>query len=139
MEQRSNSQSVSELIQHTLEPKPGTIEGKAVTDVCVDNGCTNTSRFSPHRKVNGRRFDCHMLCLRRYCGVYPLAKIVVEVNGTTHAAVSKTLSLSILMGTDIPLLPALVADKLYDCKEADTGLVCYDKSQEESSRSRRSH
>ncbi len=71
--------------------------------------------------------------------MYPLARIQVEVNGTTHeveAAVSRTLPLSILMGTDVPVLPALVAKKLGDCKEADTAWA---ESQEEGSRSRRSH
>ena len=43
--------------------------------------------------------------------VYPLARVEVEVDGQTHeveSAVSKTLSMSMLMGTDVPVLSALV-------------------------------
>ncbi len=47
VERKSNFQGESELTQHTMEPKPGifqagTIEGHAVTDVCLDTGCTRT-------------------------------------------------------------------------------------------------
>ncbi|XP_064398193.1 uncharacterized protein LOC135344837 [Halichondria panicea] len=130
VERRSNFQGESELTQHTMEPKPGifqagTIEGHAVTDVCLDTGCTRTmvrEDLVPVEKlIEGDSIA--ICCAHGDTVVYPLARIQVEVNGTTHkveAAVSKTLPLSMLMGTDVPVLPALVAKKLGDCQEADT-------------------
>ena len=53
--------------------------------------------------------------------VYPLARVEVEVNGQTHeveAAVSSTLPMSMLMGTDMPALPRLVTNKLVDRAQA---------------------
>ncbi len=50
----------------------------------------------------------------------------VEVNGQTHeveAAVSNTLPMSMLMGTDMPALPRLVANKLVDHSLVETALV----------------
>ena len=143
IERRSNFQGESELIQHTVEPKPGifqtgTIEGQAVTDVCLDTGCTRTmvrEDLVPAEKLL-EGDSIAICCAHGDTVVYPLARIQVEVNGTTHeveAAVSRTLPLSMLMGTDVPVLPALVTNKLGD------SLSGYDKSQEESSRSRRSH
>ena len=58
--------------------------------------------------------------------VYPLARVQVEVNGTFHeveAAVSRTLPLSMLMGTDVPALPELVKNRLGDRKEKESALM----------------
>ncbi|XP_064386057.1 uncharacterized protein LOC135334709 [Halichondria panicea] len=103
VERKSNFQGKSELTQHTMEPKPGifqagTIEGHAVTDVCLDTGCTRTmvrEDLVPVEKlIEGDSIA--ICCAHRDTVVYPLARIQVEVNRTTHeveAAVSKTLPL----------------------------------------------
>ena len=65
--------------------------------------------------------------------VYPLARVEVEVDGRTHqveAAVSKTLPMSMLMGTDVPALSALVTTKL---GETETALAVVDQSASEGS------
>ena len=61
--------------------------------------------------------------------IYPLARVEVEVDGRTHeveAAVSKTLPMSMLMGTDVPALSALVTTKL---GETETALAVVTRAQ----------
>jgi len=72
--------------------------------------------------------------------VYPLARVEIEVNGQTHeveAAVSKSLPMSMLMGTDVPAMSTLVMSKLGQ-KEAALAVVtrAQRKAQEEEEASR---
>ncbi len=121
LERQSDFQGDSELME---SPKPGVfqegrIEGRTVSDVWLDTGCTRTmvrqDLVPANKLIEGDSIA--ICCAHGDIVVYPLARVEVEVNGQIHeveAAVSDTLPMSMLMGTDMPALPRLVTNKLGD-------------------------
>ena len=99
-------------------PKPGVVksgmvEGKAVDNILLDTGC---SRILVHRRLVPETsvLDAEAVAIRCAHGdtvLYPLAKISLEVEGRSievEAAISETLPMSVLLGTDVPELPELL-------------------------------
>ncbi len=94
-----------------------------MSDVCLDTGYTDL--------VPANKGDSIAICCAH--GVYPLARVEIEVNGRIHeveAAVSNTLPMSMLMGTDMPALPRLVTNKLV---EMETALAATTRARKEAS------
>ena len=98
--------------------RKGLVEGKEVQDILLDTGCTRTlvhQDLVPEEKVR----EGNAIAIRCAHGdtvLYPLAEISLEVEGhpiTVEAAVSNTLPMSVLLGTDNPELKELL-----NCKEA---------------------
>ena len=89
------------------------MEGQAVTDVLLDTGCSQTlvkSELVPTTKqVEGDVVTIH--CAHGDTVLYPLANVELVVDGIplqVEAAVSDTLPVSVLLGTDVPELDTLL-------------------------------
>ena len=101
--------------------KSGVVEGKYVGDILLDTGC---SRTLVHQKLvsEDKLKDAGAVAIRCAHGdtvLYPLADISLEVNGkqiAVEAAVSGTLPMSVLLGTDTPELAELLV--VEDSREA---------------------
>ena len=95
--------------------KPGMVEGKKVEDILQDTGC---SRTMVHQKLVAKEKiqDADVVTIRCAHGdivLYPLTKVSLVVEGRPieiEAAVSDTLPLSMLLGTDCSVLPELLQD-----------------------------
>eukprot|EP00731_Ephydatia_muelleri_P034136 Em0048g12a len=91
----------------------GVVEGKAVEDIMLDTGCSRTmvrgDLVPGERLLEGR---CAVVrCAHGDTVVYPMAQICLEVDGhkiNTAAAVSNTLPMAVLLGTDVPELLTLL-------------------------------
>jgi len=86
--------------------KSGTVEGHPVGDILLDTGCSTTlvqrELVPEERLLDG---EVTVRCAHGDTTTYPLAEVVVEVQGVRFegmAGVSKTLPVSVLLGTDFP-------------------------------------
>eukprot|EP00731_Ephydatia_muelleri_P007213 Em0003g1461a len=91
----------------------GAVEGKAVEDIRLDTDCSRTmvrGDLVPGEKLLEGR--CAVVrCAHGDTVVYPMAQICLEVDGhkiNTAAAVSNTLPIAVLLGTDVPELLTLL-------------------------------
>ena len=89
--------------------KAGVVEGKMVEDIVLDTGCSKTlihHALVPRKKMlQGEAVTIR--CAHGDNALYPLAMVDLVVDGvplTVEAAVSKTLPVSVLLGTDVPEL-----------------------------------
>jgi len=101
--------------------KPGIIEGKTVTDILLDTGCSRTlihQKLVPEDKLlPGEAVTIR--CAHGDTVLYPLAQVHLEVDGHSlniTAAVAERLPVSVLLGTDVPLLTELLSGKLATMK-----------------------
>ena len=85
----------------------GVVEGLMVEDIVLDTGCSKTlihHALMPRKKMlQGEAVTIR--CAHGDNALYPLAMVdlvVVGVPLTVEAAVSKTLPVSVLLGTDVP-------------------------------------
>ena len=98
-----------------------TVNGQRARGTCIilDTGC---SRTMVHRKLVSETQildgeSAVMRCAHADSVLYPMAKVNIEVNGcpiSVVAAVSDTLQIDVLLGTDVPELGKLlhrVSDK----------------------------
>ena len=114
---------------HDLPPRPrlrppltssrfyrsGLVDGQSVDDICLDTGCSQTlvhsSLVQPADFLPDAKID--ISCAHGDVTSYPLADIEIILDGQpleVRAAVSSTLPHSVLLGTDVPHLFALLAD-----------------------------
>ena len=91
----------------------GVVEGRAVTDVLLDTRCSRTvvrKELVPQKKmIDGAAVTIR--CAHGDTVLYPLAMVDIEVRGkkmAVEAAVSETLPMSVLLGTDVPELGELL-------------------------------
>ena len=90
--------------------KAGMVEGQMVEDIVLDTGCSKTllihHALVPQKKMlQGEAVPIR--CAHGDNALYPLAMVDLVVDGvplTVEAAVSKTLPVSVLLGTDVPEL-----------------------------------
>eukprot|EP00731_Ephydatia_muelleri_P033526 Em0031g34a len=89
--------------------KAGVVEGQIVEDIVLDTGCSKTlihHALVPRKKMlQGEAVTIR--CAHGDNALYPLAMVDLVVDGvplTVEAAVSKTLPVSVLLGTDVPEL-----------------------------------
>ena len=89
--------------------KAGVVEGQVVEDIVLDTGCSKTlihHALVPQKKMlQGEAVTIR--CAHGDNALYPLAMVDLVVDGvplTVEAAVSKTLPVSVLLGTDVPEL-----------------------------------
>ena len=101
----------------------GTVEGRKVDNILLDTGCSRTlvhESLVPKEKME----DGGAVAIRCAHGdtvLYPLAKISLEVEGrpiTVEAAVSSTLPMSVLLGTDNPELSTLLEESSEEPEQA---------------------
>lgn len=90
--------------------REGEVEGQPVSDILLDTGCSQTlvrSDLVPDKKlVEGDAVTIR--CAHGDTVLYPIAKVGMVVDGMhlqeVEAAVSDTLPVSVLLGTDVPEL-----------------------------------
>ena len=93
--------------------RTGTVEGREVDNIVLDTGC---SRTMIHHDLLSKDKQLSTGAVRLLCAhgdviTYPLANVLITINGLTIsvvAAVSKTLPVSVLLGTDVPDLERLL-------------------------------
>ena len=97
--------------------REGLVEGQAVTDILLDTGCSQTlvkSDLVPTAKrVEGDAVTIR--CAHGDTVLYPLAEVEMVVDGIplqVEAAVSDTLPVSVLLGTDVPELNTLLGKQV---------------------------
>ena len=93
--------------------RSGFVEGVEVTDILLDTGCTQTmvrrDLVSQDQLIEGEAATIR--CVHGDTVLYPLADVIIKVEGhdlTVRAAVSETLPMSVLLGTDVPQLGQLL-------------------------------
>ncbi len=93
--------------------RAGSVEGRSVADILLDTGCSQTlvrSDLVPAEKlIQGDAVTIR--CAHGDTVLYPLAEVLINVDGfplQVEAAVSETLPVSVLLGTDIPALGDLL-------------------------------
>ena len=90
--------------------RAGVVEGRSVGDILLDTGCSHTLvRQELEKLLEGE--SVAIRCAHGDTVLYPLAQVEVTVGGQTvevKAAVSKTLPVDVLLGTDIPELGKLL-------------------------------
>ncbi len=93
--------------------RSGTIEGVKVEDILLDTGCSRTLVHEDY-VPEGKYLAGEVVAIRCAHGdtvSYPLSQIDIVVDSITiqvEAAVSSTLPVSVLLGTDVPQLPSLL-------------------------------
>ena len=97
--------------------REGLVEGQAVTDILLDTRCSQTlvkSDLVPTAK----RVEGDAVTIRFAYGdtvLYPLPEVEMVVDGIplqVEAAVSDTLPVSVLLGTDVPELNILLGKQV---------------------------
>ena len=103
--------------------KTGMVEGQEVGDILLDTGCSRTlvrRDLVPREKI----LEGEVVAIRCAHGdtvLYPIAQVDVTVGGQcleVEAAVSETLPMSVLLGTDVSQLGRLLDNELIMAKSA---------------------
>ena len=96
--------------------RPGRAEGTAVSDILLDTGCTCTMVRSDlvgkKNLIPGEAVT--VLCAHGDTAIYPLARVTInveEIEMEMEAAVSDSLLVSVLLGTDTDHLGQLLRSK----------------------------
>ena len=89
------------------------MEGKEVSDILLDTGCSRTMVHRDLvRKGKEREGEAVTICCAHGdVSLYPIADVDLEPKGIqmqVKAAVSNTLPVSVLLGTDVPELGRLL-------------------------------
>ena len=102
--------------------KSGKVEGRKVTDILLDTGCSRTvvrqDLVPEQKKVEGEAVA--ICCTHGDTVLYPLAQVEIEIGGQiieVEAAISETLPMSMLLGTDVPSLSDFLTKTLQASKE----------------------
>ena len=108
--------------------KSGLVEGRRVEKVVLDTGCSQTmvhKDLVPQDKiVEGDAVTIR--CAHGDTVLYPLAEIELEVDGhpiSIEAAVSETLPVDVLLGTDVPELTHLLGETALGKAQVDAMVV----------------
>ena len=102
--------------------KSGKAEGRKVTDILLDTGCSITvvhqDLVPEQKKVEGEAVA--ICCAHSNTVLYPLAQVEIEIGGQiieVKSAISETLPMSMLLGTDVPSLPDFLTKTLQASNE----------------------
>ena len=102
--------------------KSGKVEGRKVTDILLDTGCSRTAvrqdLVPEQKKVEGEAVA--ICCAHGDTVLYPLDQVEIEIGGQiieVEAAISETLPMSMLLGTDVPSLSDFLTKTLQASKE----------------------
>ena len=128
MERRMDHQGQSVLTKSKIRgnssvANTGAVEGKEVKRILLDTGCYRTlirkDLVPQHKLLHG---EAVVICYAHGDTVlYPLAEVDLEVEGYpihVAAAISDTLPMPVLFGTDVPKLTALLTGSLEDKSSA---------------------
>ena len=108
---------------------PGMVEGTPVESIVLDIGCSRTlvrSNLVPQDKV----LEGEIVAIRCAHGdtvLYPLALVHLEINGhhlDVEAALSETLSMPVLLRTDVPQLQDFIGQAFFGESQPQGGRRC---------------
>ena len=121
----SNALLCHEVQGKQLMKRSGFVEDQAVNDIVLDTGCSQTM---VHKSLvpTGKRIEGEAAVIRCAHGdttLYPLAQVMMEVGLSVRAAVSESLPVSVLLGTDIKELGALLNRNLSKIVPEEVALV----------------
>ena len=112
-EDQEEKTHADECEQNGSIQRKGQVEGTEVNDVVLDTGCARTlihRRLVPDSKmIQGEATT--LWCAHGDTVLYPLAKVELHMDGIPlhiKAAISDTLPVSVLLGTDVPELGQLL-------------------------------
>ncbi|XP_064399260.1 uncharacterized protein LOC135345747 [Halichondria panicea] len=117
-ERRIDYQGQSNTKKTEVQAKPsvvktGSVEGKKVDNILLDTGCSRTlirkDLVPQHKLLHGEVVAIR--CAHGDTVLYPLAEVDLEVEGYlihVEAAISDTLPMPVLLGTDVPELTAIL-------------------------------
>ena len=119
-ESKVNHQEQLVVTRHHIRPqvsvvKSGVVEGKQVENILLDTGCSRTlvhQDLVPRDKIREGEAVA-IRCAHGDTVLYPLPHISLEIEGkpvSVEAAVSETLPMSVLLGTDTPELAKLLME-----------------------------
>lgn len=98
------------------------MEGREVNDIVLDTGCSKT--IIHHDLVPSKKLlpgeAVTIRCAHGDNVLYPLANVDLEVDGvplTVEAAVSKSLPVYVLLGTDVPKLAEFVGSNTHGVRQ----------------------
>ena len=108
--------------------REGTVNGQCAKNIMLDTGCSSTM---VHRNLvpEAQILDGESAVVRCAHGdsvLYPMAEVNIEVDGCTIsavAAVSDTLPMDVLLGTDVPELGKLLSRVSAEFREQSNALV----------------
>ena len=109
--------------------REGTVNGRSAKNIMLDTGC---SRTMVHRNLvsEAQMLDGESAVVRCAHGdsvLYPMAEVNIEVDAgctiSAVAAVSDTLPMDVLLGTDIPELGKLLSRVSAEFREQSNALV----------------
>lgn len=92
----------------------GVIEGRVITDIVLDTGCSRTIKVHHNLVGEDKQLEGETVtvrCAHRDTVLYPLAEVEMELDGVpmrVKAAVADRLPVSVLLGTDVPELGRLL-------------------------------
>ena len=114
--------------------RSGLVEGQEVQKILLDTGCSRTmvqgSLVPQHKFLEGDAVTIR--CAHGDTVLYPLANIEMEVNGLpikVEAAVSETLPVSVLLGTDVPELTQLLEGEAAESSKQEEVMVVVTRAQ----------
>ena len=102
-------------LQSKVFYQKGTVEGTDVSDIVLDTGCSQTlvrKELVPEDKITQEQ-AVTIRCAHGDLVLYPTAVVDLEVAGeslTVKVAVSSTLPMSVLLGTDVQLVADLIPE-----------------------------
>ena len=114
----------------------GQVEGQVLTDILLDTGCSKTlvrRHLIPEEKLEGDAVTIR--CANEDTVLYPVAEVTLEVDGFSlqiEAAVSETLPILLLLGTDAPMLGKLLGKRSIQTSEpgeAEAAMVVMSRAQ----------
>ena len=107
----------TQVLSNPSVSKVGLVEGKPVKSILLDTGCSRTlvrkDLVPQHKLLHGEAVAIR--CAHGDTVLYPLAEVELEVDGYplhVEAAISDTLPMPVLVGTDVPELTALLTGDL---------------------------
>ena len=112
----------------------GSVEGQAVKSILLDTGCSKTlvrrDLVPEGRLVDGKAVTIR--CAHGDTVLYPVANVTMEVEGIplrVEAAVSDTLPVAVLLGTDVPELGDLLGRPVIPKKTPQEGALVVTRAQ----------
>ena len=108
--------------------REGTVNGQSAKNIMLDTGCSRTmvhyNLVSEAQILDGE--SAVVQCAHGDSVLYPMAEVNIEVDGCTIsavAAVSDTLPMDVLLGTDVPELGKLLSRVSAEFREQSNALV----------------
>ena len=120
-------------VKATSVCRSGQVEGIQVNQIVLDTGCSRTmvrrDLVTGHKLIEGDAVTIR--CAHGDIVLYPVAQLELQVDGVpvcVEAAVSESLPVQVLLGTDVPELNQLLGDSIMS-KQVDNCMMVVTRTQ----------